>query len=62
MKYMKTKHIIVATSAAIIVGSIVYRIIGASKTAVPALKPASLAKTGKEKIRQVMHLAKENYS
>ena len=59
---MKTKHLIAATSAAIIVGSIVYRITRRSKQAVPVLKTGPVAKKGKEKIRQVMHLAKENYS
>jgi len=56
---MKRKHIIAGTGAAIIGGVIVYFLKRRSNNKAPQLKPAALAKSGEEKIRKIMHHAKE---
>jgi len=58
---MKTKHIIATTSAAIIAGSVFY-LARRSNNGMPELKPLRHLKAGEDKIRQVMHHAKESHS
>jgi len=57
---MKTKHIIAATSAAIIAGSVFYYLARRKNNALTAAKPARPVKNGEERIREVMHHAKES--
>jgi hypothetical protein len=59
---MKTKHIIATTSAAIIAGSVFYYLARRSNNGMPEEKPLRLVKAGEDKIRQVMHHAKESHS
>ncbi len=56
---MKTKHIIAGESAAIIGGSIWYFMKRPSKNNLPEPKQVKATKVGEEKIRRVMHHAKE---
>jgi predicted small secreted protein len=59
---MKAKQLIATTGAAIIAGSLFYYYLSrrsAAKTQIA--KPAKQANTGEDKIRRVMHHAKENH-
>ena len=56
---MKTKDIIATTSAAIIAGSVFYYLARKGNHALTALKQTRPKKKGEEKIREVMHQAKD---
>lgn len=59
---MKTKHIIATTSAAIIAGSIFYYLAKRSKRQLKELKAAPAITGAENKIRKVMHHAKETHN
>ncbi|MEO5685057.1 MAG: hypothetical protein ABIQ88_20605 [Chitinophagaceae bacterium] len=59
---MKSKHIIATVSAFVIAAGIVYYRLSQTKKKDETSTPEQLAKEGTNKIREVMHHAKQSYT